>query len=96
MWFNHHFARADAVDGRLRLTDLRMGSEPDYTFRFDIAERGEQAVNTAQGPKPVVRWRAIVPVQLEWPWHAADGLPAMGARIWREPAQEGASNPAPP
>lgn len=96
LWFNHHFARVDTVDGRLRLTDLRMGSEPDYTFRFDIAERSAQAVNTAQGPKPVVLWRAIVPVQLKWPWNAADRLPAMWTRIWREPVQEGASMPAAP
>ena len=85
LWFNHGFARVDVVDGRLRLTDLRMGSEPDYTFRFDIAERSAQAVNTAQGPKPVVVWRAIAPVQLKWPWNAAGRLPAMWTRIWREP-----------
>jgi inner membrane protein len=39
LWFNHHFAKAEVVDGRLVLSDLRMGAEPDYTFRFAVAAR---------------------------------------------------------
>src|SRR6478672_2111204 len=36
-WFNHGFMRARVVDGELVLTDLRMGSEPDYSFNFGVA-----------------------------------------------------------
>jgi inner membrane protein len=39
LWFNHHFAKAEERDGELVLTDLRMGDEPDYVFRFAIARR---------------------------------------------------------
>ena len=85
LWFNQGFARADVHDGLLTLTDLRMGSEPDYTFRFVVAERAEQSVNTAQGPKSVEVWHAIPPRQLTWPWDAAARLPAMWERIWHAP-----------
>lgn len=42
LWFTHGFISAGAQqrdDGQLRLilTDLRMGIEPDYIFRYDIA-----------------------------------------------------------
>jgi inner membrane protein len=51
-WFNHGFMRARMVDGQLDLADLRMGSEPDYFFRFVVAQR--------QGNE----WRPIAPRQL--------------------------------
>lgn len=96
LWFNHGFARVDVVDDRLRLTDLRMGSEPDYTFRFDIAKRGEIMYDTTHGPEMGYEWIPITPVQLTWPWNAAGRLPAMWTRIWREPAPEADSSPARP
>jgi inner membrane protein len=48
-WFSHGFLKAEAVDGRLRVADLRMGADPDYFFAFDLARQsgGE--------------WRSIVP-----------------------------------
>jgi inner membrane protein len=74
LWFNHHFMKAEVRDGRLVLSDLRMGAEPDYTFRFAVAEqRGAD-------------WRAIPTEQLQWPWEATRRLPDMWARIWRAPA----------
>ncbi|QWP76646.1 metal-dependent hydrolase [Lysobacter sp. K5869] len=72
-WFNHGFMKAEERDGRLVLSDLRMGAEPDYNFRFAVAQR--------QGED----WREIAPEQLRWPWQAAGRLPAMWQRIWREP-----------
>lgn len=76
-WFNHHFQKVEIHDGRLVLSDLRMGSEPDYSFRFAVAERDGAG------------WRAIVPEQLQWPWQARRRLPEMWRRIWREPAGSG-------
>lgn len=38
-WFNQGFQRARVIDDRLVLSDLRMGSEPDYFFNFAVAER---------------------------------------------------------
>ncbi|ALN84454.1 hypothetical protein LC55x_1163 [Lysobacter capsici] len=73
-WFNHGFMKAEQQDGRLLLSDLRMGAEPDYTFRFAVAEReGEN-------------WREIEPEQLKWSADVKQALPAMWARIWNEPA----------
>ncbi|MCL1635357.1 metal-dependent hydrolase [Luteimonas sp. SX5] len=51
-WFNHGFMQAREEGGRLVLADLRMGAEPDYFFRFAVAERDAD------------EWRAIVPEQI--------------------------------
>jgi inner membrane protein len=73
LWFNHHFAKAEVRDGRLVLSDLRMGVEPDYSFRFVVAGHG------AAG------WQAIPPQQLQWPWQARRRWPQVWARIWHAP-----------
>jgi inner membrane protein len=52
-WFSHGFVLIEDVEGRLRVSDLRMGAHPDYFFRFDIAER-------SQG-----RWLPIRPERVE-------------------------------
>lgn len=74
-WFNHGFMGAAVVDDRLQLSDLRMGSEPDYFFRFTVAERG------AGG------WRPLPPVQAPMSRDLGRTLNATWARIWHEPAQ---------
>ena len=73
-WFTHGFLKAERRDGKLVLSDLRMGAEPDYSFRFAVArEEGGRWV-----PQPVE--------QLEWPWEATRRLPDMWRRIWNAPA----------
>ena len=73
-WFNHGFQKAEVRDGTLVLSDLRMGSEPDYSFRFAVATRQGNA------------WRALQPPrQLRFVWKARPGLGAVWKRIWREP-----------
>jgi hypothetical protein len=37
-WFTRGFIAATHEDGKLVLTDLRMGSEPNYVFRYVVAE----------------------------------------------------------
>lgn len=74
LWFNHHFARAEVRDGVLSLSDLRMGNEPDYFFRFDVAQR------TGAG------WQAVRPRQESPPRDFATAWDATWRRIWREPA----------
>lgn len=69
-WFNHGFMKAHTHDGRLVLSDLRMGAEPDYTFRFIVAGR--------EGG----RWVPVPVEQPDWPWDARRRLGAMWARIW--------------
>ena len=72
-WFNHGFMKAQQRDGMLVLSDLRMGSEPDYSFRFAVAKRDGSG------------WREIQPRQLAWPWQARRRLDAMWRRIWQAP-----------
>ncbi|MDR0182999.1 metal-dependent hydrolase [Lysobacter arvi] len=75
-WFNRGFMKAQQRDGELVLSDLRMGAEPDYSFRFAVAR------NAGEG------WEPIPPRQLQWPWDASRRLGAMWDRIWHEPAAE--------
>ena len=51
-WFADDFVKADVIDDRLVITDLRMGQEPRYVFRHVVAER--------RNP----RWEEIVPERL--------------------------------
>ena len=39
-WFSSDFLKAGVRDGRLFLTDLRMGQEPMYVFTYVVAEHG--------------------------------------------------------
>lgn len=72
-WFNRGFMKAHVSGQRLVLSDIRMGLEPDYSFRFAVARR------TPQG------WREMPVEQLRWPWEASHRLKAMWSRIWNEP-----------
>ncbi|MBW8367643.1 MAG: metal-dependent hydrolase [Arenimonas sp.] len=69
-WFNHGFMSAREVDGQLMLSDLRMGLEPDFTFRFTVAQRDGEG------------WRAVPPTQADWPTDAIRRLPEVWHRIW--------------
>jgi len=80
-WFNHGFMRAQVQDGQLVLSDLRMGMEPDYNFRFQVAEQRDGG------------WHAIAPVQQPWsmPVSGWDGLRQLLAAMWwriRHPSAE--------
>lgn len=78
LWFNRGFMKAESRGGRLVLSDLRMGAEPDYSFRFVVAERADGG------------WREVVPGQIAWPWEARRRLSSMWDRIWLRPAEEAA------
>lgn len=56
-WFTRGFYKLSEVDGRARITDLRMGLEPHYTFSFGVARRSDggwlaQPVPSAEGGRP--------------------------------------------
>jgi inner membrane protein len=75
LWFNHHIAKAQVRDGTLVLSDLRMGSEPDYSFRFAVATREGDT------------WRALQPPrQLKFVWKSRPGVDALWSRIWNQPS----------
>ena len=74
LWFNHHFAKAQVRDGTLVLSDLRMGSEPDYSFRFAVAAREGDGWQALQPPR-----------QLPFVWKSRPGVDALWGRIWNQP-----------
>ena len=77
LWFNRGFMAAQEVDGQLVLSDLRMGVEPDFTFRFTVAQREGDT------------WKLIPPTQADWPTDAIRRLPEVWDRIWTpEPAPQ--------
>ena len=71
--FSHGFYSVHETDGRLFVTDLRMGQEPNYIFRFDLGTEAERAA----GPRPAQRvgLRGDVGAGLAWVWR----------RLWGEP-----------
>ena len=73
-WFTHGFLKAERRDGRLVLSDLRMGLEPDYVFRYAVAESDGQG-----------GWREIAVLQLDWPSQDRFRLAGIWRRIWKEP-----------
>jgi len=73
-WFNHGFMRAQVVEGELVLSDLRMGSDPDYFFSYAVARREGDGWQALAPPRKLDPRRDFGPV---WraTWH----------RIWHEP-----------
>jgi len=57
-WFNHGFQKAEVRDGTLVLRDLRMGSEPDYSFAYAVARRDGDAWDAIAPPYSVTRLQA--------------------------------------
>lgn len=51
-WFTHGFQAGHVVGDHLVVSDLRMGAEPDYVFRFVVARRSGAA------------WQPVVPRQV--------------------------------
>ncbi len=73
-WFTGNWLRYDEIDGKLVVTDLRMGLATGfYTFRFVVAERRPQDHG----------WQAITPAY----WPRNRGIEALGLatrRIWQQ------------
>jgi len=57
-WFNHGFQKAEVREGVLVLSDLRMGMEPDYVFRFAVAERAGGGWRALRPPRPARAYAA--------------------------------------
>ncbi|MEJ2576005.1 MAG: metal-dependent hydrolase [Gammaproteobacteria bacterium] len=66
-WFTKGFYRVDRKGDAIVMTDLRMGLEPDYVFRFRVGEIGNPHAT------PVAR---SVRVRTERSWEALDWLAA--------------------
>ncbi|GAB2187327.1 metal-dependent hydrolase [Roseibium sp. LAB1] len=81
-WFSRGYYRADLEDGRIVLSDLRMGMTPNYAFRFAIADTQQGLVRTIS-PERSIGLVRIDPD--DWSWLAArvKGLPMARARETR-------------
>ena len=42
-WFSHGFIKTEIIEDHVIISDLRMGSEPDYVFRFAIGAKASGA-----------------------------------------------------
>lgn len=78
-WFNHGFQQARVVDRELVLSDLRMGSEPEYFFRFVVAAR------RADG------WKAVPVRQLATRTDSSAIWRATWHRMWNPPPAQATS-----
>ncbi|RYF75654.1 MAG: metal-dependent hydrolase [Comamonadaceae bacterium] len=85
MWFTHGFMKAEVRGDDLIASDLRMGSEPDYSFRYRIAQRGADGT-----------WKSVPVTAVTGPRNAGAQLERMWTRLWHEPAQPPAALPASP
>lgn len=82
--FSRGFYKLGERDGSLRVTDLRMGYEPYYTFNFVVAER-----RSAMRVLPTSRHeseRGDVRELLDWTWRRVRGERGMEGRLQRPPA----------
>lgn len=68
-WFTHGFYSVETVDESIVVSDLRMGIEPNYVFRFKVGEISNPH------PKPITSEQ--LPVTRDW-----GRLSRMWERIW--------------
>lgn len=73
LWFTRGFMKAEADGDRLVLSDLRMGAEPDYNFRYQVAIRDGAG------------WRATPVTMVSGPRNAKRQLAATWQRLWHSP-----------
>jgi len=79
-WFTHGFYSVGLEGTAVVMTDLRMGAEPDYIFRFVVGELRNPRV----APTPARQLRAAPPLdRLGWAWR----------RIWHSGVTEESSPP---
>jgi inner membrane protein len=72
-WFTLNFLRYDEVDGRLMVTDLRLGMPGYHPFRFPLAQRDDNG-----------NWRLIHYVEREPSDRGTDRLQLVWDRIWSQ------------
>ncbi len=73
-WFTKGFYKVEHLDDAIAMTDLRMGAEPDYVFRFKVGTISNPH------PKPAPDERLHMPRNWE-------RVPDMIRRIWIEPTE---------
>lgn len=69
-WFTQGLFKAEAQNGEVIITDLRMGMEPHYFFRFKIAEQNGRG------------WTPMIPEQISVQRDTRKGLQWVWSRLW--------------
>ena len=70
-WFSHGFFKMQDYDGKIVITDLRMGQEPYYSFNFLVAEKNGEHINFV---KPQLEMeRPEMQPALAWLWRRLQG-----------------------
>ncbi|MTH97030.1 metal-dependent hydrolase [Roseibium sp. RKSG952] len=77
-WFSRGFNRAELVDGRVVVSDLRMGLTPGYAFRFVVAEADGQDIRSVT-PKRDLSLRRADAEDFAWLGDRLLGIPAARA-----------------
>lgn len=68
-WFSHGFFQLEQQAGQLLLTDLRLGLEPGYSFRFVLRQNQQGDVNNiTQLDRPATDKRSLT-----WLWRRVQG-----------------------
>lgn len=70
--FSKGFFKLWEVDGRLRVSDLRMGVTPNYVFQFEVAERDGGAL-TSRFPVRLPTVRGTDDQDIAWLWSGITG-----------------------
>lgn len=69
-WFTNGLFKVEENQGRVVVSDLRMGMEPHYFFQFEIAERNGTS------------WEMIMPEQIPIQRDTRSGINWVWSRIW--------------
>jgi len=83
--FSHGFYSLSQADGRYFITDLRMGQEPSYVFRFDLADGSGSTPTVGRGGRndmdSGLKWLAarVRGIEVPSPGAQAPGVKLLGA-----------------
>jgi len=75
-WFSRGYNRADLVDGKVVVSDLRMGLTPGYAFRFAIGEMTDAGI-VAMEPERDLSLRRVGSDDFDWLGERLMGRPAV-------------------
>ncbi len=71
-WFSHGFYKMSERDGRIIISDLRMGQEPYYSFNFAVAQRGNPSI------------KSVHPTHIREQHNVREGVSWIWRRMWGE------------
>ncbi|WP_420410818.1 metal-dependent hydrolase [Roseibium sp.] len=77
-WFSRGFNRAELLDGKVVMSDLRMGLTPGYAFRFAIGEQTDAGI-VPMAPERDLSQRRVSDEDFQWLGERLLGRPAIRA-----------------